>query len=170
MTGPGGLQVGDTLYDSDGPPVTFPPIPTFAPERFATVRNRDTAKYKQFRSGIARLDEEGVIHVLRRPEYGDQEPIFAGVGQLQFEVAAYRMETEFNCPITLSPAQWRFARLVSPDDAAKVEGQRGTVTAQDSRGRWLVLFASDYALQWAVEDHPDVAFGELGVTREPQPA
>ena len=158
-----GLLPGDTLHA--GPAVTFPPIPTFAPERFASVRNRDTSKYKQFRSGISKLDEEGVVHVLRRPEYGDQEPIFAGVGELQFEVASYRMETEFNCTITMSPAPWQFARMVSADDAQQLRNQRGTVLCQDSRGQWLVLFASDYALQWAVEDHPGVVFNELGLAR-----
>ena len=158
-----GLLPGDTLHD--GPPVSFPPIPTFAPEQFASVRNRDTSRYKQFRSGIAKLDEEGVVHVLRRPEYGDQEPIFAGVGQLQFEVAQYRMETEFGCQISMTTAPWRFARGVSAEDAPKLEGQRGTVLCQDSQGRWLLLFASEYALQWATEDHPDVTFGELGVSR-----
>ncbi|MPZ74039.1 MAG: peptide chain release factor 3 [Nitriliruptorales bacterium] len=158
-----GLLPGDTLHV--GPAVRFPPIPTFAPERFATVRNRDTSRYKQFRSGISKLDEEGVIHVLRRPEYGDQEPIFAGVGELQFEVASYRMQTEFNCDIALSPTPWQFARAVSADDAQKLRGQRGTVLCQDSSGRWLVLFTSDYALQWATEDHPDVTFHELGVAR-----
>ena len=158
-----GLLPGDTLHD--GPKVTFPPIPTFAPEQFATVRNRDTSRYKQFRSGIEKLDEEGVIHVLRRPEYGDQEPIFAGVGQLQFEVASYRMSTEFGCEITMTTAPWRFARLVAADHAPKLSSQRGTVLCQDSRGRWLVLFASEYALQWATEDHPDVEFAELGVSR-----
>ena len=158
-----GLLPGDSLHA--GPAVTFPPIPTFAPEQFASVRNRDTSRYKQFRSGIAKLDEEGVVHVLRRPEYGDQEPIFAGVGQLQFEVAAYRMSTEFGCEIAMSQAPWRFARLVSNADAPKVEGQRGTVLCQDSQGRYLLLFASEYALQWAAEDHPDVTFAELGMTR-----
>ncbi len=158
-----GLLPGDTLHT--GPRVDFPPIPTFAPEQFATVRNRDTSRYKQFRSGIAKLDEEGVVHVLRRPEYGDQEPIFAGVGQLQFEVGQYRMSTEFGCEITMSTAPWQFARLVTAADAERLRGQRGTVLCQDSRGRWLVLFASDYALQWAIEDHPDVTFAELGITR-----
>ncbi len=158
-----GLLPGDSLYA--GPAVDFPPIPTFAPEQFASVRNRDTSRYKQFRSGISKLDEEGVIHVLRRPEYGDQEPIFAGVGQLQFEVASYRMSTEFGCEISLSPAPWKFARLLTAEDAPKLEGQRGTVLCQDSQGRWLVLFASEYALQWALEDHRGVTFAQLGMER-----
>ena len=163
VVGASGLRVGDSLFE--GPAAAFPPIPTFAPERFATVRNRDTGRYKQFRSGLVQLDEEGVVHVLRRPEYGDQEPIFAGVGQLQFEVAQFRMATEFGCEITLTPAPWQLARQIDPADAAALRGQRGTVLVETARGETLVLFASEYALQWAREDHPDVAFAELGLQR-----
>ena len=159
----GGLQVGDTLYS--GPKVVFPPIPTFAPERFVTVRNRDTSRYKQFRSGVAQLDEEGVVHVLRRPEYGEQEPLFAGVGQLQFEVAAYRMANEFGCEVTMSPAPWELAREIDAEHADRLRGQQRTVLVTDRQGRTLVLFASEFALQWARDDHPDVEFRELGLTR-----
>jgi peptide chain release factor 3 len=159
-----GLQVGDTLHQ--GPHVSFPPIPTFAPERFATVRNRDTSRYKQFRSGLSQLDEEGVVHVLRRPEFGEQEPLFAGVGQLQFEVAHHRMTHEFGCDIRLEPAPWQLARRIERAAADRVRGQRGTLLVEDSRGQVLVLFASDYALQWATEDLPDVVFQPLGLTRQ----
>ncbi len=159
-----GLQVGDTLHQ--GPHVSFPPIPTFAPERFATVRNRDTSRYKQFRSGLSQLDEEGVVHVLRRPEFGEQEPLFAGVGQLQFEVAYHRMTHEFGCDIRLEPAPWQLARRIERAAADRVRGQRGTLLVEDSRGQVLVLFASDYALQWATEDLPDVVFQPLGLTRQ----
>jgi len=156
------LLVGDTLYA--GPKVVFPAIPTFAPERFVTVRNRDTGRYKQFRSGIARLDEEGVVHLLRRPDFGDQEPLFAGVGQLQFEVAAYRLATEFGCQVMMSPAPWQLARGVTAAEAARLAGQRGTLVCCDTQGRWLVLLASDYALDWAMQDHPDIDFQLLGVS------
>jgi len=156
------LLVGDTLYA--GPKVAFAPIPTFAPERFVTVRNRDTGRYKQFRSGIARLDEEGVVHLLRRPDFGDQEPLFAGVGQLQFEVAAYRLATEFGCQVLMTPAPWQLARGVTEAEAQRLTGQRGTLVCSDTRGRWLVLLASDYALDWAMQDHPDIDFQPLGVS------
>ncbi|MEX2620349.1 MAG: peptide chain release factor 3 [Egibacteraceae bacterium] len=163
-----GLQVGDTLYS--GPPVVFPPIPTFAPERFAVVRNRDSSRYKQFRTGLRQLDEEGVVHVLRRPDFGDQEPIFAGVGQLQFDVASYRMAHEFGCDITLSPAPWQLAREVDAAHADALRPQRQCLVVEDRHGRTLVLFASDHALRWAQEDHPDVDFRQLGLTRRDQPA
>jgi len=158
-----GLQVGDTLHA--GPHVAFPAIPTFAPERFATVRNRDTGRYKQFRSGLAQLDEEGVVHVLRRPEFGEQEPLFAGVGQLQFEVAHHRMTHEFGCDIRLEPAPWKLARRIARADAERLRGQRGTLVVEDSRDQVLALFESDYALQWATEDLPDVEFALLGLPR-----
>ena len=57
------LRVGDTIYA--GEPVRYPPIASFAPEHFATVRAVDSGRYKQFRSGIEQLDQEGVVQVLR---------------------------------------------------------------------------------------------------------
>jgi peptide chain release factor 3 len=155
-----GLQVGDTLYD--GPAVRFPPIPTFAPERFALVRNRDTGRYKQFRAGLQQLDEEGVVHVLHRPEYGHQEPVLAGVGQLQFEVAQHRMEHEFGCPIRLSPAPWALARGVDPADAQALRGARRIQLVTNRHEELLVLFESEHVLRWVAEDHPDVELRELG--------
>ncbi|MBW3604514.1 MAG: peptide chain release factor 3 [Actinobacteria bacterium] len=155
-----GLQVGDTLYA--GPPAVFPPIPTFAPERFALVRNRDTGRYKQFRAGLRQLDEEGVVHVLHRPEYGQQEPVLAGVGQLQFEVAEHRMANEFGCAITLSSAPWSLARRISADDAPALQGQRRVQLAETRHGELLVLFESEHVLRWVREDHPDLRLEELG--------
>ena len=157
------LLVGDTLYTEDR--VVFPPIPTFAPERFVAARNRDTSRYKQFRRGLAQLDEEGVVHVLQRPEYGEQEPLLAGVGQLQFEVAEHRMREEFGAEMALTPAPWQLARLVANGPADKLRGQRGTLVVVDSKGRTLALFNSEHALTWAMQDHPDVTFAELGMTR-----
>ena len=155
-----GLQVGDTLYT--GSPVTFPPIPTFAPERFAVVRNRDTGRYKQFRAGLQQLDEEGVVHVLQRPGYGHQEPVLAGVGQLQFEVAEHRMANEFGCAIALAPAPWRLARRVDAADAPRLRAARRVQVVEDRHGGMLALFESEHVLQWVREDHPDIDLGELG--------
>jgi peptide chain release factor 3 len=157
------LLVGDSLWVDE--PAVFPAIPTFAPERFTVARNRDTSRYKQFRRGLAQLDEEGVVHVLRRPEYGDQEPILAGVGQLQFEVAEHRMREEFGAEVVLSPAPWQLARLVVDGDVSVLRGQRGTVIVEDAQGRTLALFNSEHALSWAMQDHPEMVFGELGLTR-----
>ena len=78
-------------------------IPSFAPEHFSVARVRDTGRFKQFRKGIAQLDEEGVVQVLRDPDIGDQAPVLAAVGPMQFEVAVHRLENEFGAPVELSP-------------------------------------------------------------------
>ena len=46
-----GLQLGDTVYAAGSRAVTYPPIPRFSPEVFATARPLDTARTKQFRAG-----------------------------------------------------------------------------------------------------------------------
>lgn len=154
------LVPGDTLYADDA--VTFPPIPTFAPERFVSVRSTDTGRYKQFRRGLVQLDEEGVIHVLRRPEFGDQEPILAGVGQLQFEVAQHRFEHEFGCSVRMQALPWEVARRIEPADVDTLRGQFKTMIVEDSAGNPMALFASTVALDKAVKDHPDIDFQPLG--------
>ena len=97
-----GLNIGDTLYDETGPPVEFPKLPQFAPEVFATARPQDSGKVKQFRKGLDQLGEEGVVQVLRDPDWGEASPVLAAVGQLQFDVFANRLDIEFNAPIELS--------------------------------------------------------------------
>jgi peptide chain release factor 3 len=146
----GGVLVGDTLYEDE--PVAFPPIPTFSPERFSTVRCLDMSRYKRFRSGLVQLDEEGVVHVLRRPDMGDQAPILAAVGDLQFEVARYRFEAEFDCLVDMRPTDWVTARVVrgAPGD---VTGY-GVILVEDTRGRTLALFRTAVTLRFLEERHP----------------
>ena len=94
------VSVGDALYlDAAG---GVPAAPEFAPEHFQVARVKDTGRFKQFRRGIAQLDEEGVVQVLRDPDLGDQAPMLAAVGPMQFEVAVHRLENEFGAPTELS--------------------------------------------------------------------
>ena len=72
------------------------PIPAFEPEHFALVRSTDTGSYKSFQKGIAQLREEGAIQVLYTYGQTRTEPILAAVGELQFEVVKYRLESEYN--------------------------------------------------------------------------
>jgi peptide chain release factor 3 len=160
LVGAADLVPGDTLYAAQ--PVRFPPIPTFAPERFMSVRVADTGRAKQFRKGLVQLDEEGVVHVLRRLDLNEAEPILAGVGQLQFEVAAHRFEHEFGAAVRLQALPWEVAREVDAEAVPVLRGQYKTLLCTDSRGRTLALFASAVALEKAEQDHPDLAFRPLG--------
>lgn len=154
-----GVLVGDTLYADE--PAAFAPIPTFAPERFVRIRCTDSTKYKRFRAGLVQLDEEGVVHVLRRPGVGDQEPILGAVGELQFEVARFRLESEFGCPVLMTPTSWTAARLVVGSTVAV--GGYGVGLVEDSRGRPVALFQTPVALQRLVDHAPPGLLARIGI-------
>ena len=112
------LRVGHTIYESE--PVAFPPIASFAPEHFMSVRAADSGKYKQFRRGIEQLDQEGVVQVLRSDVRGDQAPVLAAVGPMQFEVVEQRMTAEFNAPVRLERLDYSVARRTRPEDVVEL--------------------------------------------------
>ncbi|MFH0241843.1 peptide chain release factor 3 [Streptomyces sp. HK10] len=149
------LRVGDTLYT--GPPAAFPPMPTFAPEHFAVVRPADIGRSKQFRRGIAQLDEEGVVQVLVSDLRGEQAPVLAAVGPMQFDVVAHRMEYEFSAPVRLEPLPYHVARAT---DAAGAEALNRTrlVTGEGlirSRDRThLALFPSRWQADSFAREFP----------------
>jgi len=148
------LSLGDTLYVEQ--PVAFPPIPSFAPEHFAVARNRDTSRYKQFRRGLAALDEEGVIQVLRHPDRGDQAPVLAAVGPMQFEVAVHRLTEEFGANVDLTPLEFKIARLTDAAGEQALHGWREAEVLHRANGARYALFRSDFWLERFQRDHPDV--------------
>jgi peptide chain release factor 3 len=153
------VLIGDTLFQ--GERVEFPPLPTFAPERFVLARNRDSSRYKQFRNGLAQLDQEGVVQVLRHPHYGEQNPVLAGVGEMQFDVAAYRLEHEFGAPVELSPAPYALARRTDTQGARTLGGIRGAEVAVRSDGTLLALFDSEFRLRHVERDHPELTLDPI---------
>jgi len=153
------LRPGDTLFRDDA--VHFPPIPSFSPEHFAVARGTDPSKHKQFRKGIEQLEQEGVVQVLRSDRRGDQAPVLAAVGPMQFEVATHRMATEFSAPIALEPLPYTIARAVHPEDAAFVQKQVSMEALTRSDGVMLALFTTKWRLQGFQEDNPTVRLHSL---------
>jgi peptide chain release factor 3 len=153
------VRVGDTLYLDEH--VEFAGIPSFAPEHFAVARVRDTGRFKQFRRGIAQLDEEGVVQVLRDPDLGDQAPVLAAVGPMQFEVAVHRLENEFGAPVELSPANWQVARRTDVASAATLRAMRGVDVMARADGTLLALFESRYWLDRLVGEQPELTLEPL---------
>ena len=153
------LRAGDTIYA--GNPVSFPAIASFAPEHFAVARAVDTARYKQFRRGIEQLDQEGVIQVLRSDLRGDQAPVLAAVGPMQFEVLAARMETEFKAPVRLDRLDYSLALRTEPSAAETLGGLRGAEVLERSDGVYLALFTDSWRARSIARDHPDLVLEEL---------
>ena len=153
------LRPGDTLYRDV--PVEFPPIPSFSPEHFAVARGTDPSKHKQFRRGIEQLEQEGVVQVLRSDLRGDQAPVLAAVGPMQFEVATHRMATELSAPIALEPLPYQVARIVDPEDADFMNKQVSAEVLTRSDGVMLVLFSTPWRLQGFQRDNPDITLRSL---------
>ena len=154
-----GFRPGDAVYVDE--PVEWRPMPAFAPSHFMVARVLDTGKFKQFRSGVEQLDEEGVVQVLRVPDIGDQAPIFAAVGPLQFEVARTRLENEFNAPVELGGTSWSVARATDEASVPKLRGLRGVEVVERSDGSHWVLFESAFRVRQVGEDNPDVVLDRL---------
>ena len=153
------LRPGDTLFRDV--PVRFPPIPSFSPEHFAVARGTDPSKHKQFRRGIEQLGQEGVVQILTSDRRGDQAPVLAAVGPLQFEVASHRMAAEFNAPISLESLPYTVARAVDPQDAPFVDKQVSVEVLTRTDGVMLALFPTKWRLQGFQQDNPEVRLSSL---------
>ncbi len=153
------VRVGDALWVDA--PVTYPSIPSFAPEHFSVARVRDTGRFKQFRKGIAQLDEEGVVQVLRDPDLGDQAPMLAAVGPMQFDVAAHRLEHEFGAAVDLTPTGYRLARRTDAASAPALRRMSGVDVLAKADGTLLALFESPYWLRRVESDQPELTLDRL---------
>jgi peptide chain release factor 3 len=161
------LRVGDTLYA--GKKAEFPPLPAFAPEHFAVARPKDISRSKQFRKGISQLDEEGVVQVLVSDRRGDQAPVLAAVGPMQFDVVLHRMEHEFSSPITLDHLPYNLARVTDAEGAAVLNRARlvtGETLTRRSDDVLLALFGDKWQMNSFVRSNPDVKLETLIATAD----
>ncbi len=161
LANPGAFAIGDALYD--GAPVEFPPIPAFAPEHFASVRSVDTGSYKSFGKGIAQLREEGAVQVFYPYGSTRSEPILAVVGELQFEVAKYRLEAEYGVKTVFSTLPFSVARHVQGDAelVARAQMPSNAKLVEDWEGRAAALFESEWSLRLAQEWNPALVFARF---------
>jgi len=168
LANPGTFAIGDTLC-TGAPSLSYERIPAFAPEHFASVRNIDTGGYKSFGKGIAQLAEEGAIQVLYAEGQIRSEPIFAAVGELQFEVAKYRLEAEYGVKTQFSALPYTLARHVAgtAEALAAAKWPSNAKLVLDSTNRAVALFESEWSLRLAAEWNPGLRFAEFGSDVEP---
>ncbi len=155
----GGVRVGDTLYE--GKPVEYPPIPSFAPEHFAVARAKDLGRYKQFQRGVTELHHEGVVQTLRSDLRGEQSPVLAAVGPMQFDVVAHRMAGEYSCPVDLDLLPFTLARRTTADDAPTLARIPGVEVLTSTDGTLLAVFPDRWRLQRIERDHPGLVLEPL---------
>jgi peptide chain release factor 3 len=161
-----GLRVGDSLYEGPaaGPgAVVYPAIPSFPPELIATAHPRDLSRSKQFKRGLAQLEQEGVVQILRR---GGDDPtlVLAAVGAMQFEVLSYRMANEFGAAIELSGPYERTVRRTDAATASALQAIGGVEVLHRPDGVLLAVFQSPYWLARIAADHPDWTLEQIVTT------
>lgn len=162
---PGIFSIGDTICA--GPDVVkYPAIPTFAPEHFARVTQVDTLKRKQFIKGMTELAQEGAIQIFRELGAGMESVIVGAVGELQFQVLEQRLKSEYHVEVSRSSLPYTMVRWVMnpPDelDLKTLNLTRQTGRVEDMRGGRLLLFTSDWHLNWAIENNPQLKLAEFG--------
>jgi peptide chain release factor 3 len=152
----GQLQIGDTL--TEGEALNFKGIPYFAPELFRYARPRDPFKAKPLQKGLQELGEEGAIQVL---ETATGNTLLGAVGQLQFEVVASRLATEYKVDALYDPADIHIALwLTFPDDTTRRNFERDQAVrlAKDVDGNPVFLAPNKPVLQVTQERWPKVGF------------
>jgi peptide chain release factor 3 len=161
LTNPGLFTIGDTV--SSGRAVRFGNIPRFAPEHFAALQSRSLEKYKQFQKGLDQLGEEGAIQVLYPTDGLRREPILAAVGQLQFEVVQFRLQSEYGVETSLMRLPFQLARWVTgpSEDLRRITWAPGTRATEDSDGHIVGLFDGQWALDYTREKNPTLQFHDI---------
>ncbi|OVZ64838.1 peptide chain release factor 3 [Pigmentiphaga sp. NML080357] len=156
----GVLQLGDVL--TEGEVLQFTGLPFFAPELFQAVEVADPLRTKQLRTGLTQLGEEGAIQVFRPVAGG---PLLLGaVGQLQFEVVAHRLKTEYGVTARMMPSRYSMARWVTaenPKDLKKFMDANMQHIAYDVVEAPAFLIGSSAQLRVAQELYPNVQFHAL---------
>jgi peptide chain release factor 3 len=158
----GTIGIGDTF--TEGESVMFTGIPNFAPEMFRRVVLRDPLRMKALQKGLDQLCEEGATQVFRPLRNNDL--ILGAVGQLQFDVVAFRLQDEYNVQATFDNISVYTARWVYGKDPKKLEEFRIKAydnLALDHSGALVYLAPTRVNLQLTLERWPDLAFRE---TRE----
>jgi peptide chain release factor 3 len=153
----GQLQIGDTL--TEGEALGFKGIPYFAPELFRVARPRDPFKAKQLAKGLQQLGEEGAIQVFET--LVGNTLLLGAVGQLQFEVVAARLASEYKVDAIYDDAGIATARwLTYPDEKVRndFERDRAASLATDVDGNPVYLAPNRFNLQVAMERWPQVGF------------
>ena len=159
---PGIFSIGDTVCEK-GMNVRFEGIPTFAPEHFAGVERVDTMKRKQFEKGIMQIAQEGAIQIFHEPYTGVEEVIVGVVGVLQFEVLEYRLRTEYGVDIRRRPMPFELVRWVDSEDVdiSRLNLTSDTKWVQDFKGNNLLLFTSDWCINWALQKNEGLRLREF---------
>jgi len=153
----GNFKIGDTL--TEGEDFYFTGIPSFSPEIFKEVVNKDPMKTKQLEKGLNQLTDEGVAQLFT--QHNGNRKIIGCVGDLQFEVIQYRLLQEYGASVQFNPLPFYKACWLVSDDKKKLEDFIRFKTANvvnDKDGQLVYLAQSEWFLNTEIANNPDIQF------------
>jgi len=158
----GTINIGDTF--TEGEPLAFTGVPNFAPEIFRRAVLKDPLRMKALQKGLSQLCEEGATQLFKPLKSNDL--ILGAVGQLQFEVVAFRLQDEYGVNCVFDPVAVHTARWIDGAGERKLAEFRERAfehLALDHGGALVYLAPSRVNLELTLERWPDITFRE---TRE----
>lgn len=153
----GHFKIGDTL--TSGGRFHFAGIPSFSPEIFRELVNRDPMRSKQLDKGIHQLTDEGVAQLFTQ-QPGNKR-IVGTVGELQFDVIRHRLEHEYKAACDFMPLQLHKACWLTSTDSEALQRflhrKHGQIV-HDKDGLPVYMAPSAYMLQLEMRENPSISF------------
>ncbi|ULQ57415.1 peptide chain release factor 3 [Flavihumibacter rivuli] len=153
----GNFKIGDTL--TEGENFYFTGIPSFSPEIFKEVVNKDPMKTKQLEKGLLQLTDEGVAQLFT--QFGGNKKIIGCVGELQFEVIQYRLLQEYGASVEFRAQPYYKACWITSNDPKKLNDFtrfKSANIAEDKDGHLVYLAQSEWFLNTERTNNPDIEF------------
>ena len=153
----GNFKIGDTL--TEGEDFYFTGIPSFSPEIFKELVNKDPMKTKQLEKGITQLTDEGVAQLFT--QFGGNKKIIGCVGELQFEVIQYRLLHEYGAAAEFRVLPFYKACWLTSNDEKKLDDFlrfKQQNSAADKDGHPVYLAQSEWFLNTEITNNSDIQF------------
>ncbi|PSK92014.1 peptide chain release factor 3 [Taibaiella chishuiensis] len=152
----GNFKIGDTL--TEGADFYFTGMPSFSPEIFKEVVNKDPMKTKQLEKGLRQLTDEGVAQLFT--QHNGNRKIIGCVGDLQFEVIQYRLLQEYGASVNFVPlafykACWITGEKKKLEDFVRFKQAN---VMEDKDGNLVYLAQSEWFLNTERQNNPDIEF------------
>jgi peptide chain release factor 3 len=153
----GSFKIGDTL--TEGEPLHFRGMPSFSPEIFKELINKDPSKSKQLEKGVRQLTDEGVAQLFQK-QPGNIK-IIGTVGELQFEVIQFRLLHEYGASCSFQPLNFYKAYWFTSSNKAALDkfitAKRHLLT-YDKDERMVFMAESAWTLKTMQELYPEIEF------------
>ncbi|MER0441407.1 peptide chain release factor 3 [Emticicia sp. W12TSBA100-4] len=153
----GTFKIGDTL--TEGEELQFTGIPSFSPEIFKEVINKDPMKSKQLEKGVQQLTDEGVAQLFTI-QPGNRK-IIGTVGELQFEVIQHRLLNEYSASCVFEHRPYSKACWITCEDKVKLAEfirLKSNFIAYDKDQNPVFLAETDWILRMNIQNNPDIQF------------